>query len=51
MQTEQQTKQRLDYLKGYYDGLNEFWSYEEDLNIKAKIEELERILNDTEAIS
>jgi hypothetical protein len=44
MQTEQQIKQRLDYLKGYYDGLNKFWSYEEDLKIKAKIEELEEIL-------
>jgi hypothetical protein len=44
MQTEQQIKQRLDYLKGYYDGLNEFWTYEEDLKIKAKIEELSFIL-------
>ena len=51
MQNEQQIKQRLDYLKGYYDGLNEFWSYEEDLKIKAKIEELERILNYTETVS
>lgn len=46
MQTEQQIKQRLDYLRGYYDGLNEHWIYEEDIETKAKIEELERILKD-----
>lgn len=51
MQTEQQIKQRLNYLKGYYDGISDGWSYEEDIKTKAKIEELERILNDTEAIS
>lgn len=44
MQTEQQIKQRLDYLKGYYDGLNEHWIWDEDVRIKAKIEELEEIL-------
>ena len=36
-------KQRLEYLKGYYAGLSEQWTYEEDLRIKAKIEELENI--------
>lgn len=44
MNFEEKIKQRLDYLKGYYDGLNEHWTYEEDLRIKAKIEELEEIL-------
>ena len=44
MQTEQQIKQRLDYLKGYYDGLNKHWTWDEDVRIKAKIEELEEIL-------
>ena len=44
MQTEQQIKQRLDYLKGYYDGLNEHWTWDEDVRIKAKIEELNFIL-------
>jgi hypothetical protein len=44
MQTEQQIKQRLNYLKGYYDGLNEHWTWDEDVRIKAKIEELNFIL-------
>lgn len=38
-------KQRLEYLKGYYAGLSEQWTFEDDIMTKAKIEELERILN------
>ena len=39
----EEIKKRLEYFKGYYAGLSEQWTYEEDLRIKAKIEELEDI--------